>query len=85
VVARSSDGGSGASRRWLRPSLVIGNRVVGGEIGGSGEPRTECPGPHLSFIYAVRWGPPAIDGMGAPDQGASSRPKKVVGSSMDNR
>jgi hypothetical protein len=81
---RSSDGG-GASRRWLCPSLVIGIRVVGRETGGSGEPRTECPGPHLSFICAVRWGPPAMDGLGVPNQGASSRPKKGVGSSMDMR
>jgi hypothetical protein len=82
---RSSDGGGGASRRWLRPSLMIGIRVVGGETGGSGEPRTECPDPHLSFICAVRRGPPVMDGLGAPDQGASSRSKKAVGSSMDRR
>jgi hypothetical protein len=55
-LTQCSDGG-GASRRWLRPSLVIRIRVVGGETGGSGEPRTECPGPHLSFICAVRRGP----------------------------
>jgi hypothetical protein len=62
---RSSDGGN-ASRRWLRPSLVIGIRVVGGETGGSGESRPECPGPHLSFICAVRWGPASHGWAGRP-------------------
>jgi hypothetical protein len=54
-LTQCSDGG-GASRCWLRPSLVIGIRVVGGETRGSGEPHTECPGPHLCYICAVRRG-----------------------------
>jgi hypothetical protein len=36
VVARSSDGGGGVSRRWLRPSLEIGVRVIGGKNGSLG-------------------------------------------------
>jgi hypothetical protein len=85
VVARSSDGGGGASRRWLRPSLVIGIRVVGGKTGGSGEPHPECPAP-TSLLYAqCNGGPPVMDGLGAPDQGAVQGPKKVVRSSMDRR
>jgi hypothetical protein len=44
-----------------------------------------APAP-TSLVYAqCDGGPPAMDGLGAPDQGASSRPKKVVGSSMDRR
>jgi hypothetical protein len=77
-LTQCSDGG-GASRRWLRPSLVIGIRVVGGETGGSGEPRTECPGPHLSFICAVRRGPASYGWAGRPRSGRESRSKEAVG------
>jgi hypothetical protein len=79
VVARSSDDGSGASRRWLHPSLEIEIRVVGGETSGLGEPCTECPGPHLSFICAMRRGHASHGWVVHPRSGHESRPKEAVG------
>jgi len=56
------------------PSLDrLGFRDCWRGVGGSGEPRALCPGPHLSFYGAVRRGPPIMERLGAPDQGADPR------------
>jgi hypothetical protein len=77
-LTQCSDGG-GVSRRWLRPSLVIGIRVVGGKTGGSGEPRTDCSSPTSLLYSQCDGGPPAMDGLDASDQGASQGPKRPFG------
>ena len=68
--------GGGASHRFSAALLDrIRVRNVGGENGGYGEPRTQCPGPHLPLYSAARWGPTNHDWVGTPDQGADQRPK----------
>jgi hypothetical protein len=44
-----------------------------------GEPRTENCRPPSLFITQCDRGPPAMNGLGAPDQGARSRPKWPLG------
>jgi hypothetical protein len=83
-LTQCSNGGD-ASRRCLRPSLVIGIRVVGGETGGSGKPHIECPSPHLSFICAVRRGAASHRWAGRPQSGREFKAKKTVEYSMDRR
>ena len=57
-----------ASRHWLRPSLDRVRVSVGSAA--HSEPRTESRRPSPVFIAQCDRGPPAIDGLGAPDQGA---------------
>ena len=72
AVAALASGG--ASRRWQRPLCDrLGFRIVGGVLGGSGEPRARRPGSHLLFMALCDGGPPTILGLGAPDQGVDPR------------
>jgi hypothetical protein len=61
--------GSGTFRCWqCHPRARTG---LGWWGGGSGsEPRTLCPASHLLFMALCDEGPPAIYGLGTPDQGA---------------
>ena len=66
-----------ASRHWLRPSL---DRVrVSAGSAAHGEPRTESRRPAPVFIAQCDRGPPAIDGLGAPDQGTGQGPIRPLG------
>ena len=56
-------------------------RDFSGELG-SGEPRTKSHRPPPLFIAHCDRGPPAIVGLGAPDQGADQRPNWAIGSSL---
>jgi hypothetical protein len=67
-------GDGGASRRSSAPSVA---RVVGGVCGG--EPRTTSRGPHLLYIALYDGGPPTMDPLGTPDQGARSNPTRPLG------
>jgi hypothetical protein len=77
VVAQCSGGGT--SRRWLRPSRC--DRELGFSVGiaAHSEPRTESRWPPPLFIAQCDGGLLVIDGFGAPDQGARSRPKQPLG------
>jgi hypothetical protein len=63
---------------WLRPYLRSGLGFVGGKCG-SGEPRALSCRPPPLFITQGDGGPPAIDGLGAPDQGVSQGPRRPLG------
>jgi hypothetical protein len=63
---------------WLRTLSGSELGFVGGESG-SGEPRTLSRRPPPLFIALGDGGPPAIDGLGAPDQGASQGPRRPLG------
>jgi hypothetical protein len=41
---------------------------------------TRAPAPHLLYIALRDGGPPAIVGLGAPDQGADQRPNEPLDS-----
>jgi hypothetical protein len=77
VVAQCSGGGT--SRHWLRPSRC--DRELGFSVGiaAHSEPRTESHRPPPLFIAQCDGSPLAIDGLGAPDQDARSRPKRPLG------
>jgi hypothetical protein len=82
VVARSSDDDGGASRRWLCLSLEIGIRVVVGKLAAQVNLVPSAPAP-TSLLYAqCDGGPPAMDGLGAPDQGASQGPRRSLACSV---
>jgi hypothetical protein len=63
---------------WLRPYSRSGLGFVGGECG-SGEPRALSGWPPPLFIAQGDGGPPAIDGLRAPDQGASQGSRRPLG------
>ena len=65
-----------ASRHWLRPSLDRIRVSVGSAT--HGEPRTESRRPPI-FIAQCDRGPPAIDGLDAPDQGVGQGPIRPLG------
>ena len=48
-------------------------------VAAHGEPRTESRRPPPVFIAQCDRGPPAIDGLGAPDQGAGQGPIRPLG------
>ena len=54
--------------------------MVGGAPGSSGEPRALCPGTYLPFMVLCDRGPPTMERLGAPDQGADPRAQLAVGS-----
>ena len=61
------------------PLFQIGLRVM--SVGNStrGESRTESRRPPPLYIAQCDRGPPTIDGLGSPDQGARSRPNRPLG------
>jgi hypothetical protein len=80
VAPGASDPGRGPRRRRWRsfPPLQysLGSvRVCGvGCVRRRGEPRTASRGPHPLFIALCDGGPPTMDWLGAPDQGAVTTP-----------
>jgi hypothetical protein len=68
---------------WLRTLSGSELGFVGGESG-SGESRALSHRPPPPFIAQGDGGPPAIDRLGAPDQGASQG-EKAVGLSIIRR
>jgi hypothetical protein len=73
TVAAQCSGGDGVEVlpvTWLRTLSGSELGFVGGECG-SGEPRALSRRPPPLFIAQGDGGSPAIDGLGAPDQGAS--------------
>jgi hypothetical protein len=52
-------------------------RTVG--CGSGSEPHSLCPGPHLLFMVLYDGGPPAVYGLGTPDQGAGQGPSWPLG------
>jgi hypothetical protein len=63
---------------WLRTLCGLELGFVGGECG-SGEPRALSCRPPPLFIAQGDGGPPAIDELGAPDQGTSQGPRRPLG------
>jgi hypothetical protein len=70
-------GGGGASRRSSAPSGRLG--FVGWGVRRRGEPRTASRGPHPLFIALCDGGPPTMDWLGTPDQGARTSPLRPLG------
>ena len=66
VVQCPGGGTAEVTVKSVAASLLVG-------YGGSGQPRTLCPGPPPPFYGAVRRGPPTMEQLGAPDQGADPR------------
>ena len=67
---------------WRFPSLAAPLTIGLGFVGGvCGSRRTSCfePPAPTSIYSTVRRGPTNHVGLGAPDQGARTRPKKAVG------
>jgi hypothetical protein len=85
VAPGASDPGRGPRwRRWRSfPPLQcsLGSvRVCGvGCVRRRGEPRTASRGPHPLFIALCDGGPPTMDWLGAPDQGAVTSPLRPLG------
>jgi hypothetical protein len=80
VASAAVAGVGGASRRWQRPFSRSGlglGMLVGNWL--RGEPRYSSPGPPPPIYTAVRRGPTNHIGLGAPDQGARTRPKRPLG------
>jgi hypothetical protein len=71
-------GGGGASRHLAAHPLRSELGFVGGECG-SGEPRALSHRPPPLFIAQGDGGPPAIDRLGVPDQGASQGSRRSLG------
>jgi hypothetical protein len=62
------------------PMLPRSVRVCGvGCVRRRGEPHTASHGPHPLFIALCDGGPPTMDWLGAPDQGAVSSPLRPLG------
>jgi hypothetical protein len=57
----------------------VGLGFVGWGVRGLGEPRTASCGPHPLFIALCDGGPPTMDWLGAPDQGARTSPLRPLG------
>jgi len=72
VVAAPGDERRRLRRRSFPPLQCSLGQLgfVGGVCGGAGEPRTTSRGPHLLYIALCDGGPPTMDRLGAPDQGA---------------
>jgi hypothetical protein len=85
VAPCTSDPGRGPRRRWWRsfPPLQcsLGSvRVCGvGCVRRCGEPHTASRGPHPLFIALCDGGPPTMDWLGGPDQGARTSPLRPLG------
>jgi hypothetical protein len=85
VAPCASDPGRGPRQRGWRsfPPLQcsLGSvRVCGvGCVRRRGEPRTASRGPHPLFIALCDGGPPTMDWLGAPDQGAVTSPLRPLG------
>ena len=65
-VMHCSGGARGASCHWLC-AHCRSTRVCRWSVAAHGEPRTESRRPPPLFIAQCDRGPPAIDGLGAPD------------------
>jgi len=74
----SGDGVEVLPVTWLRPYSRSDLGFVGG-TSSSDQPREQSRRPPPLFIAQGDGGPPAMDGLGAPDQGASQGPKKPLG------
>jgi hypothetical protein len=62
------------------PVLPRSVRVCGvGCVRRRSEPRTASRGPHPLFIALCDGGPPTMDWLGAPDQGAVTSPLRPLG------
>jgi hypothetical protein len=57
----------------------VGLGFVGWDVWRRGEPRTASRGPHPLFIALCDGGPPTMDWLGAPDQGARTSPLRPKG------
>jgi hypothetical protein len=57
----------------------VGLGFVGWGVHRRGEPRTASRGPHPLFIAPCDGGPPTMDWLGAPDQGARTSPLRPLG------
>jgi hypothetical protein len=57
----------------------VGLGFVGWGVRRLGEPRTASHGTHPLFIALCDGGPPSMDWLGAPDQGARTTPLRPLG------